>query len=123
MAHHGITIDTGDQDEDPDLRKDCAIHGDSDCRNRFSDDIRRAGPDRDHDRMFTFIVSRLRQRTIRMMVEKGQPVPAELLAPPRERCGSGPMCGVALFWTMVGLGVMIFFGAVNDWEGGAWSLG
>jgi hypothetical protein len=24
---------------------------------------------------------------------------------------------------MVGLGVMIFFGAVNDWEGGAWSLG
>jgi len=24
---------------------------------------------------------------------------------------------------MVGLGIMIFFAAVNDWEGGAWSLG
>jgi len=24
---------------------------------------------------------------------------------------------------MVGLGAMIFFGAVNDWEGGVWSLG
>ena len=24
---------------------------------------------------------------------------------------------------MVGFGLMIFFGAVNDWEGGAWALG
>ena len=24
---------------------------------------------------------------------------------------------------MVGLGLMVFFGAVNDWEGGAWTLG
>jgi hypothetical protein len=24
---------------------------------------------------------------------------------------------------MVGFGLMIFFGAVNDWEGGSWSLG
>ncbi|MGH7935488.1 MAG: hypothetical protein ACREF8_00580, partial [Chthoniobacterales bacterium] len=24
---------------------------------------------------------------------------------------------------LVGLGLMIFFGACNDWEGGAWSLG
>jgi hypothetical protein len=24
---------------------------------------------------------------------------------------------------MVGLGLMVFLGAVNDWEGGAWALG
>ena len=24
---------------------------------------------------------------------------------------------------MVGIGLMVFFGAVNEWEGGAWSLG
>ena len=24
---------------------------------------------------------------------------------------------------MIGLGVMVFFGAINDWEGGIWSLG
>jgi hypothetical protein len=29
--------------------------------------------------------------------------------------------GVVLL--MVGFGLMIFFGAVNDWEGGSWSLG
>jgi hypothetical protein len=29
--------------------------------------------------------------------------------------------GVVLI--MVGIGVMIFFGAVNDWDGGAWALG
>src|SRR4030095_4316164 len=31
--------------------------------------------------MFALLVSRSRQRTIRMLVEKGQPVPVELLAP------------------------------------------
>src|SRR4030095_2543873 len=31
--------------------------------------------------IFALLVSRSRQRTIRMLVEKGQPVPAELLAP------------------------------------------
>src|SRR5262249_5802854 len=31
--------------------------------------------------VFALLVSRSRQRTIRMLVEKGQPVPAELLAP------------------------------------------
>jgi hypothetical protein len=29
--------------------------------------------------------------------------------------------GVVL--VMVGLGLMIFLAAVNDWEGGAWSIG
>jgi len=24
---------------------------------------------------------------------------------------------------MVGLGLMLFFGAVNSWEGGAWAIG
>jgi len=63
---------------------------------------------------FGFSKNRMMHRTIRMMVEKGQPVPAQ-----RQR--SDMRRGVVL--VMVGLGLMLFLGAVNDWEGGIWSLG
>ena len=69
------------------------------------------------------IGSRMRQRTIRMMVEKGQPVPAELLAPEVRRVRRRSDVRRGVVWTMVGLGLMIWLGAVNDWEGGAWSFG
>ncbi|MDQ2824974.1 MAG: DUF6249 domain-containing protein [Verrucomicrobiota bacterium] len=72
---------------------------------------------------FGFSKNRMMHRTVRMMVEKGQPVPPALLAPPppavRQR--SDMRRGVVL--VMVGIGVMIFFAAVNEWEGGAWALG
>jgi Domain of unknown function (DUF6249) len=71
---------------------------------------------------FSFSRSRAMHKTVRMMVEKGQPVPEALLNPPpvvRQR--SDLRRGVVLL--MVGAGLMVFFGAVNDWEGGAWSLG
>jgi hypothetical protein len=71
---------------------------------------------------FSFSKSRAMHRTVRMMVEKGQPVPEALLNPPpviRQR--SDLRRGVVLL--MVGTGLMVFFGACNDWEGGAWSLG
>jgi hypothetical protein len=71
---------------------------------------------------FSFSKSRAMHRTVRMMVEKGQPVPEALLNPPppiRQR--SDLRRGIVLL--MVGFGLMVFFGAVNDWEGGAWSLG
>jgi hypothetical protein len=72
---------------------------------------------------FGFSKNRMMHRTVRMMVEKGQEVPAALLAPPppavRQR--SDMRRGVVL--VMVGLGVMIFLGAMNDWEGGAWAVG
>lgn len=71
---------------------------------------------------FSFSKSRAMHRTVRMMVEKGQPVPEALLNPPpviRQR--SDLRRGVILL--MVGAGLMVFFGAANDWEGGAWSLG
>jgi hypothetical protein len=71
---------------------------------------------------FSFSRTRALHRTVRLMVEKGQEVPAALLNPPpvvRQR--SDLRRGVVLL--MVGLGLMVFFGAVNDWEGGAWSLG
>src|SRR5882762_1801542 len=71
---------------------------------------------------FSFSRSRALHRTVRMMVEKGQPVPAALLnPPPAQRQRSDLRRGIVL--TMVGLGLMVFFGAVNDWEGGAWTLG
>lgn len=71
---------------------------------------------------FSYLKSRSLHRTVRSMVEKGQEVPAALFAPPpivRQR--SDLRRGVVL--VMVGFGLMIFFGAMNDWEGGAWSLG
>ena len=71
---------------------------------------------------FSFSNRRAMHKTVRMLVEKGQPVPEALLNPPpviRQR--SDLRRGVVLL--MIGTGLMIFVGAVNDWEGGAWSLG
>jgi Domain of unknown function (DUF6249) len=72
---------------------------------------------------FGFSKSRMQHRTIRMLAEKGQPIPAALLAPPTPaiRQRSDMRRGVVL--TMIGIGLMLFLGAVNDWEGGAWSFG
>ena len=73
--------------------------------------------------VFALLVSRSRQRTIRMLVEKGQPVPAELLAPATRSGRQRSDVRRGVVWTMVGLGLMVWLAAVNDWEGGAWSLG
>jgi len=72
---------------------------------------------------FGFSRNRMMHRTIRMMVEKGQPVPAALLSPPvpAQRQRSDMRRGVVLL--MIGVGLMLFFGAVNDWEGGSWAIG
>ena len=71
---------------------------------------------------FSYLKSRSLHRTVRAMVEKGQEVPAALFAPPPiVRARSDLRRGVVLL--MVGIGLMTFLGAVNDWEGGAWSLG
>ena len=72
---------------------------------------------------FSFSKSRAMHRTVRMMVEKGQPVPESLLAPPHPAVRQRSDMRRGVIWTMVGIGAMIFFGAVNDWEGGAWALG
>ncbi len=71
---------------------------------------------------FSFSKSRNLNRTVRMMVEKGQPVPEALLnPPPAQRQRSDLRRGVVL--AMIGIGVMAFLGAASDWEGGAWTLG
>jgi len=71
---------------------------------------------------FSFSRSRALQKTVRMMVEKGQPVPEALLnPPPAQRQRSDLRRGVVL--TMIGIGVMAFLGAASEWEGGAWTLG
>ena len=71
---------------------------------------------------FSFSKSRNLNRTVRMMVEKGQPVPDALLnPPPAQRQRSDLRRGVIL--AMIGIGLTVFLGAVNDWEGGSWSIG
>ena len=72
---------------------------------------------------FSYLKSRSLHRTVRGMVDKGQEVPAALFLtpPPAVRARSDMRRGVVL--VMVGIGLMVFFGAVNDWEGGSWALG
>jgi hypothetical protein len=72
---------------------------------------------------FGFSRNRAMHRTIRMLAEKGQPIPATLLAPPAPavRQRSDLRRGIVL--VMVGVGLMVCFGAWNDWEGGAWAIG
>jgi hypothetical protein len=101
----------------------CAIYGDSTRGDRVPVHIRRARGDRDDDWNIFNYRDRMRQRTIRMMVEKGQPVPAELLAPATRGIRRRSDARRGVVWTMVGLGLMIWLAAVNDWEGGAWSFG
>jgi hypothetical protein len=72
--------------------------------------------------LFSYLKSRSLHRTVREMVAKGQPVPPALFAPPPAvRARSDVRRGVVL--CMVGFGIMIFFGAINDWDGGAWAIG
>jgi hypothetical protein len=71
---------------------------------------------------FSFSRNRAMHKTVRLMVEKGQPVPEALLNPPpvvRQRSDLRR----SIKWMLWGVGIMIFLGAVNDWDGGAWSLG
>ena len=71
---------------------------------------------------FAFSRNRMMHRTIRIMVEKGQPVPEALLnPPPHVRKRSDMRRGVIL--SMIGIGLTLFFGAVNDWDNGAWTPG
>jgi hypothetical protein len=71
---------------------------------------------------FGFSKTRALHRTVRLMVEKGQEVPAALLNPPSaQRHRSDMRRGVLLL--MVGLGLVIFFGVIADWDSGVWTLG
>src|ERR1051325_7780594 len=60
---------------------------------------------------FGFSKSRMQHRTIRMLAEKGQPIPAELLAPPtpQVRQRSDMRRGIVL--VVVGIDLMICLGA------------
>src|SRR6266487_5496581 len=122
-GHHGITIDAGDKDEDADLRKMRDFVAIPIVAIVFLSIFGAPVLIVILIGMFALSISRSRQRTIRMLVEKGQPIPAELLAPAARAVRRRSDVRRGVVWAMVGLGMMIFFGAVNDWEGGAWSLG
>jgi Domain of unknown function (DUF6249) len=68
--------------------------------------------------------SRSLHRTVRTMVEKGQPVPPELFAAP----AGAPLRpwydlrrGIVLL--AVGVGIVMFFGISAGWDEGVWALG
>jgi len=122
-GHHGITIDTGDKDEDADLRKMREFVAIPIVAIVFLSIFGAPVVIVIMIGIFALLGSRMRQRTIRMMVEKGQPVPAELLAPEVRHVRRRSDVRRGVVWSMVGLGLMIWLAAVNDWEGGAWSFG
>jgi len=122
-GHHGITIDTGDKDDDADLRKMREFVAIPIVAIVFLSIFGAPVLIVIMIGIFALLGSRMRQRTIRMMVEKGQPVPAELLAPEVRAVRRRSDVRRGVVWTMVGLGLMIWLAAVNDWEGGAWSFG
>jgi len=120
---HGIIIDGNDKDEDEDLQKMRDFIAIPIVAIVFLSIFGAPVAIVVMIGIFSIIATRMRQRTIRMMVEKGQPVPAELLAPEVRHVRRRSDVRRGVVWSMVGLGMMIFFGAVNDWEGGVWSLG
>jgi hypothetical protein len=122
-GHHGITIDAGDQDEDADVRKMRDFIAIPIVAIVFLSIFGAPVLIVIMIGMFTLLVSRMRQRTIRMMVEKGQPIPAELLAPSTRAVRQRSDVRRGVVWTMVGVGLIVWLGAINDWEGGAWSFG
>lgn len=68
--------------------------------------------------------SRALHRTIRTMVEKGQPVPPELFASPagaQLRPWYDLRRGIILL--AVGIGIVMFFGVSAGWDVGVWALG
>ena len=70
----------------------------------------------------SYLKARSLHRTVQRMVEKGQPVPAALLASPvLPRPRSDMRRGIIL--VMIGVGLMLFCAAASDWEGGAWAVG
>jgi Domain of unknown function (DUF6249) len=122
-GHHGITIDAGDKDQDADVRKMHDFVAIPIVAIVFLSIFGAPVLIVILIGMFALSISRSRQRTVRMLVEKGQPIPAELLAPAARAVRRRSDVRRGVVWAMVGLGMMVFFGAVNDWEGGIWSLG
>jgi hypothetical protein len=122
-GHHGIIIDGGKHDEDVDVQRMREFVAIPIVAIVFLSIfgapvliVILAG-------IFALSAQRRRHQTIRMLAEKGQPIPAELLAPTRRTVRQRSDVRRGVIWTMIGLGAMIFFGAVNEWEGGVWSLG
>lgn len=74
--------------------------------------------------LISWAKTRSLHRTVRAMVEKGQPVPPELLASP----AGAPLRpwydlrrGIVLL--AVGFGIVMFFGISAGWDSGVWALG
>src|SRR5438874_3321488 len=121
-GQHEITINGGDHDEDADLRKMREFVAIPIVSIVFLSIFGAPVLIVIMIGIFAVLMSRMRQRTVRMMVEKGQPVPAELLAPATRAVRRRSDVRRGVIWAMIGLGGRIFFGVLNVWEGGLWLL-
>jgi hypothetical protein len=72
--------------------------------------------------LINYAKARSLHRTVQTLVEKGQPIPAALLAPPSmPRPRSDLRRGVVL--GAIGIGLIMFLGIEDGWQDGAWALG
>ena len=72
--------------------------------------------------LMNYLKARSLHRTVQTLVEKGQPIPAALLAPPpMPRPRSDLRRGVVL--SAIGIGLIMFLGIEDGWQDGAWALG
>jgi hypothetical protein len=73
---------------------------------------------------FSYWKQRSLHRTVRLMVEKGQPVPEGLFARPGSTTKTYADMRRGIILGLLGVGLMIFFGAVSNWESdGPWVIG
>ena len=122
-GQHEITINGGDHDEDADLRKMREFVAIPIVAIVFLSIFGAPVLIAIVAGIIALSAQRRRHQTIRMLAEKGQPIPVELLAPHTRAVRQRSDVRRGVIWAMIGLGAMIFFGAVNEWEGGTWSIG
>lgn len=73
---------------------------------------------------FSYLKSRSLHRTVRMMVEKGQPVPPELFATPGSPLKQRNDLRRGVVLSCIGIGLIIFLAGVNGgFGGGEWAVG
>jgi hypothetical protein len=74
--------------------------------------------------LFSYLKSRSLHRTVREMVAKGQPVPPELFMTPGTRVKTRSDLRRGVILVILGVGLMVFFGALGNWESsGPWVIG
>ena len=121
---HGIIIDGGDERQrSRQVQRRYPSDGNSTRCHRFHDNLRCASADRCHDRDLCAYRKPHASANDPDDGGEGSAGSRRILAPEVRRVRRRSDVRRGVIWTMVGSGLMVWLGAVNDWEGGVWSFG